>query len=780
MIPFLAVGAAASAASILDNVLGRPFELWSASVNAQNQAQIRQPAYRGNFDLPNVLPSPDALLSAWRRGLISDVVAAEALLATGVSPPGGYDRYSTNDGAPPNLPARTWRWYKNLWRNIGLLSQSRPDVGGIVQLNTRRRLSATDYDHLTAHLDASFRRYRAVAEAQYNAPEIGTLWQLYRLGRISEDEFKRWSARVGWFNQDALDLAAIAAPLPSLQELILAFHRTNMSQEDWTRYSSALGHVDPELLRLQLVANRPMPGAGDLVTFAVREVWDPAIVQRWGYDQEFPAPFAYWMKWQGMDWGEPFTDAQGRRHPAVSWPLAYWRAHWRPMPLEHAYRAYGRFRGNRIARYLDRYPNLREFTFQHLNDVIKVADYPAPVRDWLGALATPILPIMSVRIAYRYGVRNRQWAREQLLDRNYVADDVESALDVIDEQKRRQDNAAVESYQRRLPGLTIREILAGYRDGMVTRDNAHARLSALGLEAGAVVQAVGLVDLEEDRQTLRQVVASVKKGYLNGSFSYQETVANLRNLNLTGNVVDRLVRRWFLLHTVERRTLATTQLTSLVAQGAIAPALALVRLRNLGWTEPDAALLLGQAGARLLQQEARAAQQQVRAAQSQHRALLAAQRTAAQALRRAQLELRSITPESTLRRWYLKGIRKGQWIRDRLVAIGKDRSTADTLLSEWAGDYAAMHDGEPAAVANLGALYRRQTSLSTVKKWFQLGIVSEPWTRERLRLMELMPQTIEGHIREWIITRKQPKPPATRNAPAPPAGPEPAGPAPAP
>ena len=80
-------------------------------------------------------------------------------------------------------------------------------------------------------------------------------------------------------------------------------------------------------------------------------------------------------------------------------------------------------------------------------------------------------------------------------------------------------------------------------------------------------------------------------------------------------------------------------------------------------------------------------------------------------------------------------------------------------------EYEGKYDGTPIAVANMESLYRRQSPLGTVKKWWQKGVVTDKWARDRLTLMGFADQSVRNYIDEWQRTLGKndpgPKPPDT-------------------
>lgn len=774
-LPIVAGIIGATGSQLLDYALGRPMNLWGQQIDAQQQGAHRGNQYLGNYARPNVLPPPDAIFEAARRGLISRADAQQLLAYQGVLwgwMPWQENRAARSAGLAAWFDAREPRrllgnLYAQTWEQVAKMRRSRPDPATIMQLWARGRIDERQWDRLVDGLDWDPLLYTDAVFASYQQPGLTELQQLVRRGEITQDEYRMWAARLGWTDSLARLLADKVSILPNLGDLRAAQYRGLLTPEQTAKYAHALGWTDQTALRAVWESMRPIPGFGDLVSLAVREVWDEGVVQRWGYDAEFPYPLAAWARKQGWDWGEEIIAPDGTRYPRVAWPQAHWRAHWRPMALEHAYRAFNRFRGNRLYRYQDRYRDIKEFTHAHLNDVIKVADYPPAVRDWLAALAQPVLPIMSIRQLYRYGLRNREWARQNLLDRGYVAEDVEAILDLLgaDEQiaLRRQHLTAI----RRLVTETIAETRLGYRMGGIDAQTATGRLATLGFGPQTAERMLALEDARAAREQLTQFIRQLRRSYLTGALSDQEALASLAAARIAPAAATRYLTLWRAELTSERRALSTGQVIAAVASQQLTPAEGEVRLARLGWTAPDAALLLQRAVAQLTRAQARAAQQAVNTAARQARALQAAQRQAQAAQRSAQNQLRRIYPVGTLRRQYCLGIRKGPTVYALLLSQGYTPDSASGLLLQWAHECEASPPAPDKRVGSLESYLRRQTPISLLKQWWSNGITTDSWTRQRLAAIGVEPGVVTATIQLWQGALGKKSGPAPEGTPPP-------------
>lgn len=747
------------ALSMADAALGYSFTLSQYAVDAQLDVERVATIHVARSRKPIAMPSADAVISGVRRGLVSLPIAQRVLSYHGIP----WGPYPAGDPVMGQLlTRRQWDQGATLWERLAAGRISRPGPDAIAGLAVRGRLDSAEIVHLAQRLDVDWGRYAQVARASYNMPAPELLLQMARLGKISPEQYRRGLQAAGWWHPEWMGVIEQSFPTLSLDQIVEAKWRGVLREGEESRYLTAAGYVDQRTLDIQAGLMYRYPGLGDITSFAVREGWDEETVRRFGYDDDFPPQLAHFAGRVGMNWGESVPLPGGGRTPLVTWPQLIWRAHWNPMPLGSAYEAFHKFRPERMARYRQQFPGLQPFTHNDLATVIKIADYPPRVRAYLMALNAPILPIQTVRLGYRLRAIEREEARQQMLDRGYVPADADIQLAVID----RQNDYLALAWQRGLSNRTntqtVREILSGYSDGLVDQATAENRLSDLGLQLPLIRRMLALEDSRVLRQTVRAVVAQTRRAFLSGSLSVSAADESLAASQIQEPRRSQLLLRWQAQRSLERRTLATGQVSAQVAEGALVPAAGLARLINLGWVQPDANLLIQQAEAKLLQSQARAAERQARDRKARERALIAAQKSAAQAMRKAQNQLRRITSLETVRRWYCRGIRRGPWIRERLDAMGYPPSEVDSYLLQWSEECIAAPPIETPQVKGIQALLRRQTPRSVVKEWWQNGVVTDQWARRRLNDLGYTPETIDSTLASWRATLgKKPGPKAT-------------------
>jgi hypothetical protein len=668
--------------SVLDYALGRPMNLWGKSIDAAQEPGLRAAAGNANADQPNILPPVDAIFEAWRRGLISDSTCSWATRRQGVISP-----------ADPTFPSRLRvdfrRPAQNIWKQCLKMRESRPDPISVAQLAAQGRLTTAERRSLQYGIDADWELLKMAIRANTAVPGASDLYQLQRLGRISPSDLTNGLLALGWYDQQMRDWQRLVTPLPGLYDLIRYRHLDVLSPGQYARYSAALGHTDPETRRLVEFGFNQQPSGPEILQLAVKDAWNEQVVQRWGYDAEFPEPFLFFMRAAGYDWGREFVGRDGVRYPAIHWPQLMWRAHWQVISPGQAYQAYRRLRPERIGRYLAQFPGLTAFTADDLATVLRVHDYPPAARDWLAALQSQPLRMYTIRSAYSLGARDREWAMDQLRDGGYLDEDAGAILDTIDAQDVRRETAWAD--RLRLSSLrdTAREVVAGYGDGFVPRDEAIQRLLAVGVDGPTASRLLDLEDSRRLRADLKQALSVLRREYLGGALSDADTLATMLSYRVAPAAAARYLARWQGLRSLERRTATTGQILAWVRDGLMTAPAAQVRLANLGWTGGDALLAVADALHHLEAHQAQVAVATTKATAASAKQLQAHVKAGQAAVSKAQHALRSLTPIATLKRWLADEIVTDAFVISRLTAEGYDAPDITRYLDQWRKDNAA-------------------------------------------------------------------------------------------
>lgn len=511
----------------------------------------------------------------------------------------------------------------------------------------------------------------------------------YWLGIVQRPETVRRMELLGYGTEaEQTTVLGAQAAFPPAVALGLMF-RGEMPPADLPKHLSAAGLVSPASQNQWIAGQRPLPSPGQLVEWGSRDLWNGAAVEALGLDAEFPPALSWWMQRQG--WAElPATGfAGGANAPAVDpWDMV-WRAHWRMPSLSQVVQASRIIRPDNLAQWRQIVPTMTVPPQAAIDAIHKAEGYSPPVRNWLVALTFKRLrPTQAVRL-YALDKRPRAWLIGQLLDYGYTAEAAGDYADMVDAQIADKEEAIARKERAKARADLVKELERGFSLGTLTRAFVLDRLAALEYDPRAAESALEAIVARENLKVVEESIKRLRKAYLDGEFAPAELAQRLSSVGVLPEVTQRYLALWTLQRTQSRRMFTTSKLQSLVAEGKMLPAVALVRLVNLGWSNPDALLMLAESAARADALAKRQAHAESLAAGKRQREMENVRKDALKLVKDSERHLSHLTPVSMLKRLVCEAIVSPGWAGDRMLAMGYDPDTVTLYLEDWASQNSA-------------------------------------------------------------------------------------------
>lgn len=419
------------------------------------------------------------------------------------------------------------------------------------------------------------------------------------------------------------------------------------------------------------LASNQVPSPGDLVRFALKDVWNPAIVQRFSYDAEFPPIFKQWMEAQGAD-GDARPQVNGQRQgDPVSWSQISWRAHWANISPTQAYEMFQRLRPNRMPRFTGVLPNARAFPLADLQTILQVNDYPVPFRDQLAAIAFHKPRLVDIDRFYLDSAIDANEVYELHLDLGYAPVDARMRTAWLVKRKTDKDTP---KESKKLPS----RIMQLYKLGRLTKQQAQDRLArvvsgnvvaAYGELANpapaqvnaaawkmAVDDAINDADIQNEVETTQLLQRAWKRQYLAGQISRTQLETDMRGAGLADPYITRFVKRLDVVLASGRLMLSTGNVRRQVVEGIMPFETGKSYLANLGWKDPELTFLMSQLSRDM---EIELEKSNERAARTQRGRELAQMRQAQLANRHQQQIVRRLNRQASaaqLKRYFTRGI----------------------------------------------------------------------------------------------------------------------------
>lgn len=633
------------------------------------------------------MPAPIAAVVAGASARVIGGAAAGAVVGSAMTPVGRTATYDFNYRVPNCLPdwgdlldahlrgKMSWQRFRETSFALGINLPPVLDRNGNAQQPIWRRIVQAKTPHLSLDL----------AQVQW--------WR----GQITDEqvaEIVRWHG----FDPERFipHLLETWTPLNPV-DLITLLNRGVINTDEVHEQlgASGYGNVEDRLRLIELA--KQIPGPSDLITFAYKEVWDRETVRRFGYDEEFPPEFAYWMKKVGYNWGEDVTLPDGTTLPGVTWPQAYWRSHWDVISPQQAYEMQHRLRGNQDNPATWRVPGVRPWSLSDTRQILKIHDYPPPFRDQLAAISYNVLGFRQIQWLMRYKLVDDAEANQLYQDAGYTQ---EQAGRLVQIDKRRLNDQIFQ----KIGHEDLSRIKKQYEVGTLTRESAAVALYRLkeGLPYGSLAEiqhppaadieiasndpyinnALATIDAEWNEKIVAESIDAVKHNYLHGVWTKPQATAQLMQMQISHDRILSYFGIWDAYKLRGGKEAGASKNIEWYVQHIISRVDAQLRLTHLGFVPRDIELMLLEADNKLLSLEAkaRAREEKDKAAQIKaHNALI---RQAQQQRRQAMRDL-----AASLSAKEIVSAAKNQLLsipiaRRRLIAIGHTPIDADLLLAE--------------------------------------------------------------------------------------------------
>lgn len=353
------------------------------------------------------------------------------------------------------------------------------------------------------------------------------------------------------------------------------------------------------------------PTHSDLIPMAVREVFSPDIVARFNYDAEFPETFQFWMDKVGYGWKPSDLGYTVPASQDITWPQALWRAHWQMMSPTQAGHAVHFLRPRQPGDTKSRRPGIPAFTIADHDTILRIADYPPIIRQWLYGLSFTPLGRIDIRRMFRLGVVSPEEVFELYRDLGYDERNAGLQRDFViaDTQKTEnsRDRARIETALRNgyeMGFLDRRTAAAGLHRVRLFTDEQRTAFNALpserqfqtALANPSVDLILNTIDLNRQMRYAKAAIKAVRRAATRREIDVATAQRILGIAGVQSEEIARLVDLWNVENLLTTKTATIAQVLRWLTRGAIQPADATERLRLLNVPPRDINIMLGLAG----------------------------------------------------------------------------------------------------------------------------------------------------------------------------------------
>lgn len=467
---------------------------------------------------------------------------------------------------------------------------------------------ALDWEAEAAFSGLNPERFAALTEMQLEAPQTGQLLELLRRGVVTDAQVDAALARNGMVGQWRERVRRLALVLPSVTDMVRfavrevydpasraaldldaefpqafaddaaligldaeqagkfwAAHwdlpsyeqgtemlfRGEITQAQFAGLLKALDYAPTWRGKLEAIARR-IPPLTDMIRFAVREVYSPAIRSELGLDDDFPAEFVPEAALHGMD------ENRARQ---------YWAAHWRLPSAQQGSRML--WRG--------------EITQAQLSTLLRALDYPPYWREKLSNIAHLVPGRVDLRRMYRADVITRAQVHAGYVRLGYTDTDAETLTRFADAEKAGGTGRAE---------ATRSELAAEFEGGFITEAEYRADLALLGFSGPDQDIQVELGGARAVKTERGRVVTAIHKAYVAHKILEPQTRVALAGTNMIPEAIDRILPLWTLERDLTKHELSDSQLRAAYRKSAVTLEQAVAELVSRDYTDADARVYL--------------------------------------------------------------------------------------------------------------------------------------------------------------------------------------------
>lgn len=338
--------------------------------------------------------------------------------------------------------------------------------------------------------------------------DIQTLIAMDRFGLVPEGDFEEVSQRLGWPDTSIEAWKQITKSRIGGSDLLNLWLRKEIGDTEFETELNKRGW-DTEGIEKIKKLSQVIPGIGDLINMSVKEAFNPSVVSKFGYDQEFPEEVAQWAEKQGL---------------SRMWAEYFWFAHWMTPSVGQGFEMLHRLR-----------PKVSDNPFEEadMRELLKILDVPVYWRDRLIEISYNPLTRVDVRRMHDTGQLDADGVLNSYLDAGYNQENAQLMTDFTiafnqDEEKQ----------------LSRSVIERAFKRGLFTETEAVDLLVLSGYTEEKAQFLIGLVNfdiLEKETDLQTDLIHDL---YLAGENSKSQAHSQLNALNLPNTQIERLLKEW--------------------------------------------------------------------------------------------------------------------------------------------------------------------------------------------------------------------------------------------
>ena len=322
-----------------------------------------------------------------------------------------------------------------------------------------------------------------------------------RLGLITDQVYQKAMWNNGVPEDFRVMIEEMSRNLPTTGEMIQGRWRGAVTDAEFAAYTKRMGY-DEKGLAVFNALSKQLPGMSDLIHFMVREAFNDATSNKFGYDADYPGALDPYLKQLGFD---------------PDWGKRFWRAHWvLPSPTQ----AYEMLHRGLI-------------DAATLSELLKTSDYPEFWRDKLEKISYNTYTRVDVRRLMQAGTLSYDEGLQAYKDMGYT-----------EEKARKLTDFAAAGITQDERDLTRTDIINMYEDNLIDRGAAASALVKMGYDGAEAEDILKLADLNIAKANRTDAINYVKERYVAYKIDRNGAANELAQAGLKVQGVERYLLAW--------------------------------------------------------------------------------------------------------------------------------------------------------------------------------------------------------------------------------------------
>lgn len=371
---------------------------------------------------------------------------------------------------------------------------------------------------------------------------------IYR-GIMAPEAFAEEMVRSGYSESRQAALLEVNRELLREDDLRDAFLRGELSEEDLTSKLRARGYIDADIDVLKKL-HWIIPSSTDLVRMAVREVFTPEVVAKFGQMEDFPPAFAEWSRKIGL---------------SEEWARNYWAAHWDLPSTTQAFEMYHR----------------GVIDEAELTMLLRAMDIMPFWRDKLTAIAFRPFTRVDVRRMHKVGTLDEAAIKRAYLDIGY---DEEKATAMTEFTIAYNLKTTVEPESEEID-WTRTEIVDAFRRGVMSETEARDLLKELDYSEERIDFYISREELKREQDLKGEYLKRYKTLYVEGMIGWSDVSEGLLIKGFVATELEPLQEVWDLEKQYRIAHPSRADLDRFLKNGIIDDVIYREEMRNMGYTD---------------------------------------------------------------------------------------------------------------------------------------------------------------------------------------------------